>query len=67
MSPNVDQLIEFNVQDVVKLIVEEEHCSVTDALHAFYSSRVFRGLLDPETGLYLQSPSYLYELYKRVS
>lgn len=30
-------------------------------------TRAFQGLLNPETGLYLQSPSYLYELYKRVS
>ncbi|WP_206214448.1 hypothetical protein [Adlercreutzia sp. ZJ141] len=62
MSPSIEQLIEFNVQDVVKIIAEEKSCSVEQAMNEFYLSKVYDGLVDPETGLYLQSPAYLYEL-----
>lgn len=35
------------------------------AMQAFYRSSLCDGLCDPETGLYLESPSYLYELFCR--
>ena len=60
------QLIEYNTQDVVKAIMLERGCSVKDAMSEFYSSRVYEGLCDPETGLYLESPWYIYELHKRL-
>lgn len=67
MSPEFEQLVEYNVQDVVKIIVEERGCTVAEAMDEFYSSRVYEGLVDAETGLYLQSPAYLYELHCQLS
>lgn len=66
MSDAVARLIEYNTQDLVKMIVEARQCSVTEAMEALYPSATFSGLADPETGLYLESPSYLYELFERV-
>lgn len=63
MSHEIDQLIEYNTQDIVKIIAEERNCTPTEAMQAFYRSSLCDGLCDPETGLYLESPSYLYELF----
>lgn len=30
----------------------------------FYNSEVFEKLIDKETGLYLESPEYVYDLFK---
>ena len=30
----------------------------------FYNSEVFEKLIDEETGLYLESPDYVYDLFK---
>ena len=30
----------------------------------FYNSEVFEKLIDEETGLYLESPNYVYDLFK---
>ena len=35
-----------------------------DAMNCFYESQVFDKLQDQETGLYLESPAYVYDLYK---
>lgn len=57
-------LVEANIQDVLKYIVMDMDLSITDAMRAFYSSAVFEKLQDYDTGLYLESPAYIYELYK---
>ncbi len=67
MSDQVAQLIEYNTQDVIKFIVDDNDCSISEAMDRFYSSSVYAGLIDEQTGLYLESPSYLYELYLRLS
>ena len=57
-------LIEANIQDVLKYIIIESEVSVSDAMRQFYVSEVFSKLQNPETGLYLESPAYIYELYR---
>ena len=57
-------LIEANIQDVLKYIIIDAGVSVTDAMRQFYVSEVFAKLQNPETGLYLESPAYIYELYR---
>ena len=66
MSDKVAQLIEYNTQDLVKLIVEARDCTVSDAMKILFESKTYAGLADPETGLYLESPSYLFELLQRI-
>ena len=44
--------------------MEEKNISIMNALREFYVSEVFQKLQDYETGLYLESPSYIYDLYK---
>ncbi len=39
--------------------------SMTDALDVVYNSDLYEALTDDETGLYLESPSYVYEFMRR--
>lgn len=59
-----DFLIEANIQDIIKYIVTDLGVSVKEAMRSFYMSEIFEKLQDTKTGLYLESPAYIYELYK---
>lgn len=59
-----DFLIEANIQDIIKYIVTDLGVSVKEAMRRFYMSEIFEKLQDTKTGLYLESPAYIYELYK---
>ena len=53
----VDKLTEFTVID--------RGLELTDALKVVYNSKVYQQLQDEEGGLYVQSPSYIYELLRK--
>ena len=57
-------MIEFVTTDVLSAIMEENAISVQEAMKLFYNSDVFDRLCDPQTGLYRESGSYVYHLYK---
>lgn len=61
---NIKFLTEFNIQDIVTFIVEDEGLEYDIALDKFYNSATFEKLSDSETGLYRESSAYIYELYK---
>ncbi len=57
-------LIEFIMQDVVAYILEDKKTDIEEAMYIFYNSSIFRKLHDIETGLYLESSAYIYEILK---
>lgn len=57
-------LIETNIQDVLKYIITDLGVSITEAMRRFYVSEVFAKLQNTDTGLYLESPAYIYDLYQ---
>ena len=57
-------LIEVNIQDVLKYIITDFGISITEAMRRFYVSEVFAKLQNTDTGLYLESPAYIYDLYR---
>lgn len=57
-------LIEVNIQDVLKYIIADFGISITEAMRRFYVSEVFAKLQNTDTGLYLESPAYIYDLYR---
>lgn len=57
-------LIEVNTQDIIKMIVEDTGKPLLDSIKMFYTSEIFEKLQDEKTGLYKESPAYIYELYK---
>lgn len=47
--------------DLVEIIMREWKCSMTEAMATLYNSETFQRLQDTETGLYYQSPGYVYD------
>lgn len=58
------QLIEYVIQDIVDMFATDQNIEYDDAMNKFYNSEVFEKLQDKETGLYLESPEYVYDLFK---
>jgi hypothetical protein len=50
--------------DIVWYITEDFGTEEAEAMKQFYESEVFEKLIDFETGLYRESPAYVYDLYK---
>ena len=59
-----EQLIEYIVQDIVGMFTSDQNIEYDEAMNKFYNSEVFEKLVDKETGLYLESPEYVYDLFK---
>ena len=59
-----DQLIEYIVQDIVDMLAVDQNIEYDEAMNKFYNSEVFEKLQDKETGLYLESSEYVYDLFK---
>lgn len=59
-----EQLIEFVTQDIIEMITIEQGVEYDEAMNKFYYSDVFEKLQNIETGLYMQSPAYVYDLFK---
>ena len=59
-----EQLIEYIVQDIVDMLTTDQNIEYDEAMNKFYNSEVFEKLQDWETGLYLESSEYIYDLFK---
>ena len=59
-----DQLIEYIVQDIVDMLATDQNIEYDEAMNKFYNSKVFEKLQDKDTGLYLESSEYIYDLFK---
>lgn len=59
-----EQLMEFIVQDIVDMLTTDQNIEYDEAMNKFYNSEVFVKLHDEETGLYLESSEYVYDLFK---
>lgn len=60
-----DFLVSHIVDRLTEYLVVDYNMEVTDALKIVYQSKVYRQLIDEGGELYVQSPSYVYELLKR--
>lgn len=59
-----EQLIEYIVQDIVDMFSSDQNIEYDEAMNKFYNSKVFEKLQDKETGLYMESSAYVYDLFK---
>lgn len=57
------QMIEYMVQDLVEIITEEQNVEYDKAMASLYRSKIFDKIVDLETGLYRESPAYVYGLF----
>ena len=54
-------MVECTTRDVIRILVESKGMNMQDAIDFVYTSNTFRHLHDEHTGLYFQSPQYVYE------
>lgn len=59
-----EQLIEYIVQDIVDMFSSDQNIEYDEAMNRFYNSKIFEKLQDKETGLYMESSEYVYDLFK---
>lgn len=59
-----EQLIEYNIQDIIEYIVQDFRLEYDQAMKIFYNSQTFDKLMDIETGLYLESSAYVYGIFQ---
>lgn len=53
-------MVECIERDVATLLVEENNMTIHQALDSLYLSDTYQKLINPATGLYFQSPVYIY-------
>lgn len=60
-----DFLIAYIVDRLTEYLIEDNNIGLDEALKLVYRSNVYQQLLDEDGELYIQSPSYVYELLKK--
>ena len=61
---DADYLIECMSKDLVLLLMEDFELDMKTALRTLYTSDTYAKLQDTRTGLYFQSPRYVYDFLK---
>lgn len=59
---NERYLFEGISADVVRYLVERDGMGLSEAISVFHNSETFSKLEDSDTGLYIESPAYVYDL-----
>ncbi len=54
-------MVECTTRDVISLLMEHDDMQMNEALDKVYNSRTYDNLQKEDTGLYIQSPEYVYE------
>lgn len=52
------------VSSLIAMLMDGYEMKVSEAMDTFYNSQLYEKILDKETGLYIQSAPYNYELLK---
>lgn len=65
-QPTKDQIAEYLISNIidnlVAFIMEDDGICLEESLDKVYGSNIIKQLQDKETGLYIQSPAYVYEM-----
>lgn len=56
--------IECTTRDLADRLVGDFSMTVPEALRVVYNSETYEKLINPKTGLYFQSPLYVYDFLK---
>ncbi len=67
MSGKETFMVETMTRDLVARLMEERSLTMREAMDIVYSSRTYEALQNLNTGLYFQSPAYVFdELTKEI-
>ena len=58
---DLDYQVEMLVRDLVLLLMERRQMTMPEALEALYNSDTYLRIKDSHSGLYFQSPGYVYD------
>lgn len=64
MNKRVQYLIEGITKDIIIYLMDDEGFDLPEALNVFHNSDTFTKLTDENTGLYIESSAYVYEILK---
>lgn len=64
MTPQKEFLVNHIVDRLAEYLVADRNIPIADALKIIYKSKTYQQLTDELGELYIQSPSYVYELLK---
>lgn len=64
MNKKAQYLIEGITKDIIVYLMEDHDMTMPAAIALFHNSETFQKLLDEETGLYIESSAYVYEILK---
>lgn len=59
---NFEFLVEYITARVVEWLMRDKDMGIEEALLLFHNSETFDKLCQPQTGLYIESPAYIYDL-----
>lgn len=62
---SIEYMNECMTRDLAVMLVEDYHISIPEALDILYNSETYEKLQDPRTGLYFQSPVYVYDFLQQ--
>lgn len=57
-------LVEYITARVVEWIIDEQKVGLEEALLIFHNSETFEKLCERTTDLYIESPAFIYEIFK---
>lgn len=61
---NFEFLVEYITAKVVEWIIRDEMTCLENALLLFHNSETFEKLCEQKTDMYIESPAYVYEIFK---
>ncbi len=64
MTPDIQFQIECLSSDLIAMLVETYQWDTKRALDEYYNSETFQRICNPETGLYYESPVYVFSFLK---
>ena len=62
---DIQYMNECMMRDLAMMLIKEYNISLTEALGMLYNSETYEKLQDPRTGLYFQSPVYVFDFLQR--
>ena len=61
---NFEFLVEYITTKVIEWIIRDQQLGLEEALLLFHNSETFEKLCERKTDMYIESPGYIYELFK---
>ena len=62
---DIQYMNECMMRDLAMMLIKKYNVSLSEALHVLYNSETFEKLQDERTGLYFQSPVYVFDFLQK--